>query len=213
MKKTVILSALALILTTALWSQDPEFEYYKGKEIKTLLGRNRAGGGYGSFTVGYSEINNRHGVLLGGRFAWIASHSIGIGIGGTGFLNELHYEPSIDRDVFLTGGYGGLYLEPILFPRLPVHLSFPVLLGGGGISYISNDRDLNRNFVEDSEAFLIIEPSAELELNVTKHFRLAFGATYRYPTAFNVGLSGSPASNADALKGFSYAVTFKFGKF
>jgi hypothetical protein len=213
MKKALLIISAIILTTSFLMSQDTEFEYYKNKEIKTLLGRDRSGGGYGSFTLGYSEIDGRSAVLMGGRFSWIASHYIGIGIGGTGFINEFHFEPSINRDVFLTGGYGGLYIEPILFPRLPVHLSFPILLGGGGISYISNNESLNGNFIEDSQAFLIIEPSAELELNLTKHFRLAFGATYRFPTQFDIGLSGTLSVDAESIEGISYQVTFKFGRF
>jgi hypothetical protein len=213
MKKALIFSIILFFAAFIINAQDPEFQYYKDKEIKTLLGRNRAGGGYGSFTIGYSMIDNEHAVLLGGRLAWVASHYVGIGFGGTGFINEYHYEPSIDRDVFLTGGYGGLYIEPILFPRLPAHLSFPCLFGAGGISYISDDKDLNNNFIEDSEAFLLIEPAAEVELNLTKFFRLAIGASYRFPTPFNVGSTGSPVVNAESLRGLSYMVTMKFGKF
>jgi len=213
MKKIIILSALLIIFGSAVFSQDPELEYYKSKEIKTLLGRNRAGGGYGAFSTGYSVIDNNHALLFGGRFGWIASHSLGVGIGATGFINEFHYEPSLDREVFLAGGYGGLYIEPILLPRSPVHLSFPVLLGVGGISYVSKESDLNNNLIEDSEAFLLVEPGAELELNLTKFFRVAIGATYRFPTAFDVGLSGTPTASAESLEGLSYMVTFKFGKF
>jgi len=214
MKKVILISIVLLFIAFTLQAQqDTVFQYYKNKEIKTLFGRDQSRGGYGSFTIGYSRIDNQHAVLLGGRFSWIASHYIGIGIGGTGFINEYHYEPGLDQEVFLTGGYGGLYLEPILFPRFPVHISFPVLLGAGGISYISKDQNINSNFIEDSEAFLLIEPSAEVELNVTKFFRLAFGASYRFPTPFKVGLSGTPAANASSLKGLSCQMTFKFGKF
>ena len=105
-------------------------------------------------------IDNRNAVLVGGRLSLIASHCVGIGIGGTGFLNEFHYEPSLDRQVSLTGGYGGMYIEPILLPRFPVHLSFPVLFGAGGISYISTNPDLNDRFIEDSKAFLIKKSSS-----------------------------------------------------
>jgi hypothetical protein len=213
MNKIILTSVLFLFAVMTLKSQDPEFEYYKDKEIKTLLGRDRAGGFFGAITLGYSQIDNQNAVILGGRFSWIASHNLGIGIGGTGFINEYHYEPHLGSDVFLTGGYGGIYLEPILFPRFPVHMAFPVLLGAGGISYISNDEALNSNFIEDSEAFLLIEPCAEVELNLTKHFRLTFGATYRFPTPFNVGLEGSPLVSSKSLKGFSYEVSFKFGRF
>ncbi len=213
MKKTAILSALIILFCLSAFSQDPEFEYYKSREIKTLLGRNRQGGGYCAFTSGYSVIDNKHAVLFGGRFGWLASHSIGIGMGATGFINEFHYEPSLDRNVFLAGGYGGLYIEPIFLPRFPVHLSFPVLFGAGGISYVSKESDYNNNFIQDSEAFLLIEPAAELELNLTRFFRLSIGTSYRLPSSFNVGLTGSPKASAESIKGMSYTVSLKFGKF
>lgn len=213
MKKTLILAALIISFCSALYSQDPEFQYYKNKEIKTILGRNREGGAFGAFTTGYSVIDHKHAILFGGRFEWITGHSLGLGFGATGFMNEFHYEPELDREVFLAGGYGGLYVEPILFPRFPVHLSFPVLFGAGGVSYVSKESDFNTNLIEDSEAFLLIEPGAEMELNLTKFFRFAIGATYRFPTAFNVGLSGSPTASAESIKGMSYMITFKFGRF
>jgi hypothetical protein len=213
MKKLILLIALCGLLSGVTSAQDPEFEYYKSKEVKTLFGRDRTGGIYGSFTAGYSTIDNQNALLFGGRFSWIANHSVGIGLGAMGFINEYHYDANLDKDVFLTGGYGGLYLEPILFPRFPIHLSFPTLFGAGGISYVTNEVNFDGNFIEDSEAFLLIEPSAELELNLTKFFRLAFGVSYRLPSSFNVGLSGSPIANAQSLKGISYGMTFKFGKF
>lgn len=213
MKKSIILSTLFILFFSTVFSQDPEFEYYKSREIKTLLGRNREGGVYGAFTAGYSVIDNKHAVLFGGRFGWLASHYIGIGFGGTGFLNEFHFEPSLNREVSLAGGYGGLYIEPILFPRFPVHLSFPVLIGGGGISYVSKEESKNNNLIEDSESFLMIEPAAEIEMNLTRFCRLAMGVTYRFPTAFDVGLSGTPRAHAESIKGVSYTISMKFGKF
>jgi hypothetical protein len=213
MKKAVILSALIILFCVSAFSQDPEFEYYKSREIKTLLGRNRQGGGYCAFTSGYSVIDDKHAVLFGGRFGWLASHAVGIGLGATGFINEFHYEPSLDKDVFLAGGYGGLYVEPIVFPRSPIHVSFPVLLGAGGISYVSKESDMNNNLIQDSEAFLLIEPAAELELNLTRFFRLSMGVSYRFPTAFDVGLTRTPKASAESIKGMSYIVSMKFGKF
>ena len=213
MKKTSLILLFSILIPAGILAQDPEFQYYKNKELKTLLGRNRSGGGYGSFTAGYTTIDDKHALLFGGRFSWIASHTVGIGFGATGFINEFHYEPSLDRDVFLTGGYGGIYIEPILLPRFPVHLSFPVLFGAGGISFISKDEGFNNNFIEDSKAFLIIEPSAELELNLTKFFRLAFGVSYRMPTQFDVGLPGNYTIDVESLKTPSYTVTMKLGKF
>jgi hypothetical protein len=213
MKKTILTASMLLLVSLISFSQEPEFEYYKNREMKTLLGHDRGGGGYCSFSVGYSNIDNMDAITVGGRFSWMASHSMGLGMGAAGFMNEFHYEPSLDRDVFLTGGYGGLYIEPILLPRLPVHLSFPVLLGFGGISFISVDNDFNDNFLEDSKAFLLIEPAAEVELNLTRFLRLAIGASYRIPTPFDVGLPGSYIIDVESLRTMSYMVTLKLGKF
>lgn len=213
MKKTIILSTFLILIYSAAFSQDPEFDYYKNREIKTLLGQNREGGAYGAFTAGYSVIDDKHAILFGGRFGWLASHSVGIGFGATGFINEFHYEPSLDREVSLAGGYGGLYIEPILFPRFPVHLSFPVLFGAGGISCVSKESSQNNNLIEDSEAFLLIEPAAELELNLTRFCRFAIGASYRFPSSFDVGLSGTSKASAQSIKGMSYTISLKFGKF
>jgi hypothetical protein len=218
MKKTVILSALLILAFSPAFSQQGDTIKVTNKtreprEMQTLLGHNHQVGGYAAFSVGYSVIDHRQAVLFGGKFAWIVSHSLGFGFGGTGFINEFHYEPLLNKDVALTGGYGGLYIEPILMPSYPVHLSFPVLFGAGGISYVSQGVNHNNNLFEDSEAFLLIEPGVEIELNLTRHFRFTMGASYRFPTAFDVGTTGTPALKAESIKGFSYMATFKFGRF
>jgi hypothetical protein len=222
-KQIVLTALLILIYATAFPQESDSFkagtknrgnnENREHMEIQTLLGHNQPGGGYGGFSIGYSMIDNRQAVLFGGKFAWIAGHSIGFGLAGTGFINEFHFEPLLNREVALTGGYGGLYIEPILMPKYPVHLSFPVLFGAGGISYVSKESNLNKNMIEDSKAFLLVEPGAEIELNLTRHFRFAFGASYRFPSAFDIGLTDTPIVNAESLRGMSYTVTFKFGRF
>ena len=110
----------------------------------------------------------------------------------------------------IAGGYGGLFFEPIIMPKYPVHISVPVLVGVGGVAYaIYNDNhDYNDNFVEDSEVFLVLEPGIELEFNFTKFFRFAITGTYRLTS--DITLENTPV---DALRGFSGGVTFKFGKF
>jgi len=185
----------------------------KNDEFKTLFGHNRSSGAYGAFNIGYSEIDNKQAVIFGGKFEWIIGHSLGLGFGGNGFINEYHFDATLNTDVFLTGGYGGFIIEPILLPKFPVHLSFPVLLGAGGISYITKDLDSYHNMIEDSEVFLIAEPSAELEFNITRHFRLALGASYRFTSPFNVGTTGTTPVSSDSLESWSYLLTFKFGRF
>jgi hypothetical protein len=212
MKKIIILSVLVIFINTISFSQDP-VPTYKNKEFKTLFGAHRPAGIYGAFTFGYSEINNRQAVIFGGRFEWIVDHSIGLGFGGNGFINEYYYDPVLDREVFLTGGYGGFYLEPILLPNFPVHLSFPILLGAGGVSYITKESDFYHNMIEDSEVFLLAEPGAEIELNLTRNFRLAFGASYKFTTPFDIDVNESSTVSAKSIEGWSFLITLKFGRF
>ena len=221
MKKTVILSTLLILVYSSSFSQVQDSSKIeteakpktKTDEFQTLFGHNRAGGAYGAFSVGYSEIDNKQAVTFGGRFEWIVGHSVGFGFGGTGFINEYHWDDNLQRDVFLTGGYGGLYVEPIFLPKFPVHLSFPVLFGVGGISYITKDIDDYQNMIEDSEVFLIAEPAVELEFNFTRNFRFALGASYRFTTPFDVGTSASIPVSSNAIESWCYMMTFKFGRF
>lgn len=212
MKTTITISVLLILFSSASFSQGDDSDG-QNNEYKTLLGHDKHSGVFGAFTIGYSEIENKQAVIFGGRFEWVAGHSIGIGFGGTGFINENHFEPTLNSNVFLTGGYGGLYIEPILMPNYPVHLSFPILLGCGGISYVTENWNFDHNMIQDSEAFLIAEPAAEIELNLTRNFRLAIGTSYRFTTPFDVGLSGTPTVSSKALQGFSFMMTFKFGRF
>jgi len=214
MKRTVIFTVLITLLVAPLFSQKSDStKSKKNDEFKTIFGNSHSNGAYGAFSVGYTEIDNIQAVTFGGKFEWIVGHSFGVGFGGNGFINEYHWDETLQRDVFLTGGYGGLIVEPILLPKFPVHLSFPVILGAGGISYITKENMDYHNMVEDSEAFLIVEPMAELEFNITRHFRLALGASYRFTTPFNVGASGSVPVSSDAIENWSYVMTFKFGSF
>lgn len=219
MKKTVILSAMLIFLFSSVSGQGNDSinkssnTKKKSDEFQTLFGNNRPGGAYGAFSFGYSEIDNNQAIIFGGKFEWIVSHSIGFGFGGTGFVNEYHYDDQLGLDVFLTGGYGGFIVEPIFLPKFPVHLSFPILLGVGGISYITKDEEFSHNIIEDSEVFLIAEPSAQLEFNITRNFRFAIGASYKFTTPFDVGLNGSTPVNASAIENWSYLMTFKFGRF
>jgi hypothetical protein len=211
MKKIFLLLVIS-VCAFAIYAQ--ENKDHSNKEIRTLMGGNHgSNGGYGSFGAGYSIIDGKDAVTLSGRGAWIMGHSLAIGFAGTGFVNAFSPDIQPDRVVNITGGYGGLLIEPILLPRFPIHLSFPVIAGLGGIAYTSslqpaNSWDIYDTWVEDTQTYLIAEPGVELELNVLKFFRMAFGLSYRFTSDINWDYS-SP----DVLEGWNAGMSFKFGKF
>jgi hypothetical protein len=216
MKKTVlfILLIFSFVLVQA---QD----MYQSDEVRTLFSRNRSNGFYGAFTMSYSNIGGYDALVTGGRGAFIFDHAFAIGFGGYGFVNNLnynYYHNSHDNRLSLAGGYGGLLLEPIIAGRSPVHVAFPVLIGGGGVTLV----DLygwdywGPGYEYAYDAFFVIEPGVELEFNLARWFRNAASVTYRHTSNIDLYRPDSDLDErygSDALRGFNYGLTFKFGKF
>ncbi|MCU0378841.1 MAG: hypothetical protein MUC78_11355 [Bacteroidales bacterium] len=213
MKKYLLIVTAILSISGIAFAQELTDEPNKPRQMMTLTGPDHTGGGYGAFTTGYSEIKGRNAFEFGFRGMWVINHSIAMGFGGTGFANQAMYNSTSGSDSFITGGYGGFIIEPIVAPMYPVHIAFPILIGGGGISYVETDWDEFDNFVLGTDFFMLIQPGAEIELNVTRFFRIGLGASYRFPTDFNSTTTETPEMSPQDLKGFSYALSFKFGRF
>ncbi len=212
MKRIVFILSL---LTVSIYSfsqvlEDESTRKRKDDEIRTLIEKSDDIGGYGGLSVLYSQIDAKDAFVFGARGGLIMGHIFTLGIAGTGFINDSHLDNTLDRNVSLAGGYGGMFFEPIIFPKFPVHISVPVLIGIGGVAYTSVEvREWeNDYFVEDSETFLVVEPGIEMEMNLTRFFRFSMGAYYRYTSEIEL-----LNTDKDVLNGFSFGVNFKFGKF
>jgi hypothetical protein len=219
MKKTALLLIFIMAISFAN-AQDS----YQNDEVRTIFSKNRSNGGYGAFTVSYSNIGGYDALVTGARGAFIFDHTLAIGLGGYGFVNNLnydHYHNSFDKRLALAGGYGGFLIEPIIAGKSPVHLSFPILIGGGGVTLVDmyswdywGDPYHGNEYAYD--AFFVIEPGVELEFNLARWFRLAAAVSYRHTSDIELYRPESDLSNPygkDALRGFNYGLTFKFGKF
>ena len=209
--------------------QSTEDNKQSTEEYKTLFSSDKiTHGGYGVILMNYSQIDGKDAFLVGMRGMWLINHGVGIGIGGYGFANDLQYENhsgSSPTDYSLAGGYGGLVIEPIIGAKHPVHVSLPILIGAGGVAYISDNWNTYPQspqyeynyYAEDATAYFVIEPGVELEFNMVKFFRIGLGAYYRYTS--NVSLNAwnrntkSYENISPDLKGFSFGLSLKFGKF
>ena len=101
-----------------------------------------------------------------------------------------------------------------------IHLSVPVLIGAGGINlhpnhsyYHFNDSiepivDNLRNDM-DYNAFFVVEPGLNIELNLFKYVKLGFGASYRYIGETRI----RETYVEDQLNGFSGNFSIMLGKF
>jgi hypothetical protein len=180
------------------------------EEIQTLFNKGQANGGYFGLLMNYTTVEKNNAIEIGSRMSLIIGHSFGIGVEGTGFVSDVQYDQ--DQNEYLkTGGYGGLVLEPIILPKFPVHVSLPILLGGGAIvnAYTENNY-ANNNRNDDVDGFLIARPGVELEFNITRYFRFCLNTHYRFTQ--KIGFNNDVISK-DGLNGFTYGISFKLGKF
>lgn len=183
------------------------------KEIKTLFGKNNKTGGYGGFSFGYSEMAGINTLTAGGMGGIIIGQHLTIGIAGKGFSTDYSWETTNTTTTnSISGGYGGILIEPIIAPRFPVHISLPMTFGAGGVAGYSKYYDTANEYWRfgpyQASAFIYFEGSAQIEFNLTRFFRMALGATYRLTS--NTKISGLTNNN---LEGLDIDLVFKFGKF
>ncbi len=216
MKKLMMIFGILAMAISVIAQQDEESNTRDSDEIQTLMGKNNALGGYGAISMQYTEIQNRDAFVFGARGGITMGHTVTLGIGGAGFFNDMHRDETAGYDISLAGGYGGFFFEPVIFPKYPVHVAFPILIGAGGVAVV-RDNDSNDDWEDDfkseaSDAFMVIEPGVEVELNITRFFKFCIGAHYRYTSDVDID-EGDYNIPTDILHGFSGGVTFKFGKF
>ncbi len=189
-----------------------ESEKSKDDDIQTLAGRNHHSGGFGALSFKATNFNDKNIVMAGFRAGWIINRSIAIGLDGYGVIPTAEYG-GIDLlfNTRAVGGYGGLFLEPIILSNKIIHLTFPISGGAGWMGYLYDWEDIGYNYdgeLVDGDVFWYIEPGAALELNVARNFRINFGASYRFTQ--DLQLLNTPDT---AFDDWNYFLTLKFGKF
>lgn len=222
--RTIILTTLALLFTATMYAQE---EPVANDEMRTVFSKSDGKidhGGYGAFSIGYTSIDNKSALIMGGRGGWLIDHHFTIGLAGYGFFNNVsNIDDAMVSDYNLTGGYGGLFLEAIIAPNNPIHLSVPVVIGAGGVTAIQTDwwNEYHWEYYNyDGAAYFVFEPGLEIEMNLVKFFRLAIGGSYRLTNGINLnynytdnGQFTSVQVPKDALDGFNAYLTLKFGWF
>jgi hypothetical protein len=218
MKRTVLILALLVMIVAA---NAQTGENVSSKEMNTLFDKNTSVklGWFIGIDPGYTQFDGKDVWLGGLSVGMILNHNFTIGLSGRSWVNnEKLYYPDVTDTVggYLDGGYGGLLLEYTLFPTSLVHVTFPVLIGGGGVSYYSkkdysqwdNDEMDCDNVELDTDGFFVIEPGVRAEINLFKFMRLNAGVSYRYTAGFE--MINTPK---DLMNNFTATVGLKFGKF
>lgn len=192
--------------------------------MRTLIGGSGKlhQGGWGAPTTHYTRVMDKDALLVGLRGGWLINHRVTIGLAGQGLVTPIA-NPSYDAHLMESNGavqpkstfymgYGGLLIEPVIAWSSPVHVSLPLIIGAGGCGYGYKSGDQEQvhefNYRTDMQAFFVVEPGVELEMNLIPLVRLGVGASYRYTTDIDL-----PATPSDALRGLNAGVSIKIGRF
>jgi hypothetical protein len=184
---------------------------------ETLLGGGFESGGYGAPVMKFTSVKGDFAFMMGGYGGWLINHSFMIGGGGYGLVTT-HRPDQTARSMFgipeadrMEFGYGGGVLEFIFHPMSVVHSSVSLLVGAGEVSYTRQDEDgfdIWSGYTKQRDRVFVLEPSVNIELNVTTFFRVNAGGSYRYVS----GVSMYGLKNKD-LSGPSVNIALKFGAF
>lgn len=193
--------------------------HYHDTESRSVLGNQSSRVGiWGGMSSQFTGIGEHEAVLFGIRGGIIMNGALTVGVAGygiSGYLNDLWY-PNLDngKGAYLDGGYGGLFIEPVFAPNLPVHISFPIIMGAGGVAYTKSavynwyDHHYYNDTYIDYSPFFVFEPGVEVEMNLLKFVKFGVGASYRHTKGLNL-----IETSSTILNGYSAGFTLKVGIF
>ena len=154
------------------------------------------------------------------------------GIGVAGYRTVNNFTPTAlnaNSLLNLNVMYGGLKLEYTPNPNAPIHVSFPLLIGGGMAKVDSatnyknefdrfggKDRDKNggKEMNGRSTNFWVIQPGINIEANVIRFLKIYVEASYRLMPSVNTETTTAlPTPTASQLSGLNLSAGVKLGLF
>ncbi|MFT4736177.1 MAG: hypothetical protein ACI8QD_001681 [Cyclobacteriaceae bacterium] len=185
------------------------------REIKSLLSKDNQLDGFGGADLRITDLKSQRTILMGGYGGVLINRNYMLGVAAYGLLSSPSFDGVLPdqtiKELNLYGGYAGVLIGGTLFTKELIHLSLPVMFGAGQLqvsdqSFFTSSSDTE--FTIEQSAFFVIEPSALLEFNLTRTFRLGVGASYRWTE----GLDLTNVAD-DELMGWSGSISLKFGRF
>lgn len=209
------------ILLAAIFANAQDNSSATKDEITTLFGKNKEAslGWFVGFDNGYTRFGSREVYMSSFNAGLIVNHQYTIGFSGSGWTNRnsLYFSNITDTSgAYLEGGFGRFLFEYTLTPKSAIHITFPLQIGWGGASYVSDKEYYEWDGDEwdsshknlDTDIFFSIEPGVRIEVNVLKFMKINGGVSYRFVDG--LGLINTPA---DMMDNITFNFGMKFGKF
>jgi len=195
---------IALAMSTLLQAQEAD-DYIEFNDRN-----NTVHGVYMGLGFHYGQIKKADTYLSSFKVAYVANQQFELGFIGVGFYSDTNKQGLSSNDRDLVGAYGGLHLEPILFSKSKVNISFPLLIGGGAVGLLEGDLDGDSTIDdEDWDPVFVIEPGANILYNINRYIQLEAGVKYRFSSRVNF----QPEYALSRINGFSAGIGVKIGVF
>lgn len=197
MKKATLLGVI-LVISLNAFSQEREYQtLFHNQELRIS--------GMGGPFMQFTSVAGEFGHMMGGGGA-VLLNDFFFGGYGLGLTNAIPDYVNLNPSDQLYLGHGGFWLGYILFGERPIHLSLSSLIGWGEFGITQSDGYYP--FVRDN--IFVLAPTIELELNITRYFRIGAGASYNLVAMVNEDLHSYRSGDLSAPGGF---LSFKFGWF
>ncbi len=183
MKKSIIVF-LSLVISAASYSQDKD-------EFQTIFGDSKASvSGMGGFEMQFSSLGRYYAYGAGGAGGAIINRTLLIGGYGVGYFIDRTITINTKTYTNIGMGHGGFLFGYIHKGNKPVHPAAFLQVGWGELESFQPESQISDNF-------MVLNPSLEVEINVTRYFRIAVGGHYQlvsgagnYPELSNSDFNG-----------------------
>jgi len=201
MKKLTVLG-LTLAMVLQINAQD--------REYKTLVDFDQAriSGQAGPF-MQFTSVDGEFAHMMGGGGAILVG-DFWFGGYGLGLTNRIQVDVTRYSEYRvgdnLNVSHGGFWMGYSLFGDRPIHVAISTLVGWGQVGV---GQEYGYNIWQDG--MFVVCPTLEVELNLTRFFRLGAGASYNLFTLVDpANIPGYSSSDFSSPGGF---LSFKFGWF
>ncbi|MGO4921115.1 hypothetical protein [Maribacter spongiicola] len=207
LKLTLLLLSLVSCLNS--FGQEETNEYLEFNDRKNVVH-----GVYIGLSTRLGEIDGNTTYVGELKVAYVANQQFEVGFAGNFLYSEQDiYNNERGRYEDIIVAYGGLHLEPIFFSKSKVNLSFPLLIGAGGVGYVENNfRDpdyLEEDLTSDDiNAVFVAEPGVSALFNISRYLQIEAGVKYRFSSRINL-----PPTRTVNINGFSAGIGIKVGVF
>jgi hypothetical protein len=204
-KKKILLFALTSCIYSSIAQKSKEYIEFNDR-------KNIVHGVYLGIHGGYGEIEGKETYITGLKIAYVANRKFEIGFVTKGVFSNQNIPGIFSPDIADLGAvYSGIHLEPILFSKAKINLSFPVLVGGGAMGYVNtnwNDEETEQYEEDQWDPIFVVEPGVNILYNISRYVQLEMGIKYRFSSKVEL-----PSDEITRINGFSAGFGVKMGVF